>query len=446
MRWLAARTLWRAPRRLALAALAVTFPVAVLGATLLFIQQSVQAMTAVALERQQVDMRALATTLTADLSPVARNIRTVPGVHRVERFGSADVIVTSPDRRGRVTVRLFAVDPEYLQSHPWLAGASALGGHALLNAAVRAAPGFGSADRVRIDLPGDSKPLGVSVPVGGSIDLRRATTWFAIPAGEVQGDVAVVPRAVVVDYAVFQRSILPALRATFTGNTAVANPGLTDLPPASVELHVAIDHSAYPSDPGRAAKWSVAMQRVLERRAPGTIIVADNAAEPLAEASADATNAKVLFLLWASPARSSPPRSASRPLPRWKRPTSARTHCCGCEAPPTPRSPGSHCSRARPRGWPAPWSASASRWRWSASRWATRPGAASLPASLPSPCCWRPPLACSPPGSGWPSCSVAALASRRSRPLGRRPRDGCRDGGEPAWTSSPWRSASLSWP
>jgi len=118
MRWLAARTLWRAPRRLALAALAVTFPVAVLGATLLFIEQSVQAMTAVALERQQVDMRALATTLTADLSPVARNIRTVPGVHRVERFGSADVIVTSPDRRGRVTVRLFAVDPEYLQSHP----------------------------------------------------------------------------------------------------------------------------------------------------------------------------------------------------------------------------------------------------------------------------------------------------------------------------------------
>jgi len=166
---------------------------------------------------------------------------------------------------------------------------------------VRAAPGFGSADRVRIDLPGDSKPLGVSVPVGGSIDLRRATTWFAIPAGEVQGDVAVVPRAVVVDYAVFQRSILPALRATFTGNTAVANPGLTDLPPASVELHVAIDHSAYPSDPGRAAKWSVAMQRVLERRAPGTIIVADNAAEPLAEASADATNAKVLFLLLGIP-------------------------------------------------------------------------------------------------------------------------------------------------
>ena len=301
MRWLAARTLRRAPRRLVLAAVAVMFPVAVLGSTLLFIQQSVHTMTRVALEPLQVEMRALATSLSTDLGPVARDLQAATGIRRVERFASADVIVSSPDGRGRVTARLFAVDPSYLQSHRWLSGASALGGHALLNSALRAAPRFGSPGSVRIDLPGDSKPLGVRVPVGGTIDLRAATTWFAIPAGEVQGDVAVVPRAVVIDYAVFQRSILPALRATFTGSTAVANPGLTDLPPASVELHLAVDHSAYPSDPGRAARWSAALQRVLERRAPGTIIVADNAAEPLAEASVDATNAKVLFLLLGIP-------------------------------------------------------------------------------------------------------------------------------------------------
>ena len=301
MLWLAAKTLRRAPRRLVLAAVAVVFPVAVLGSTLLFVQQSVHTMTRVALEPLQVEMRALATSLAADLGPVARDLQAVPGVRRAERFGSADVIVSSPDGRGRVTARLFAVDPSYLGSHPWLGGASALGGHALLNSALRAAPGFGSPGRIRIDLPGDSKPLGVRVPVAGAIDLRAATTLFAIPAGEVQGDVAVVPRAVVADYDVFQRSILPALRATFTGSTAVANPGLTDLPPASVELHLAIDHGAYPTDPGRAARWSAALQRTLERRAPGTIIVADNAAEPLDEASVDATNAKVPFLLLGIP-------------------------------------------------------------------------------------------------------------------------------------------------
>jgi hypothetical protein len=284
-----------------LAAVAAVFPAAVLGSTLLFVQQSVHTMTRVALEPLQVEMRALATSLAADLGPVARDLQALPGVRRAERFGSADVIVSSPDGRGRVTARLFAIDPSYLDSHPWLGGASALGGHALLNSALRAAPGFGSPGSIRIDLPGDSKPLGVRVPIAGAIDLRAATTWFAIPAGEVQGDVAVVPRAVVVDYAVFQRSILPALRATFTGSTAVANPGLTDLPPASVELHLAIDHGAYPSDPGRAARWSAALQRTLERRAPGTIIVADNAAEPLDEASVDATNAKVLFLLLGIP-------------------------------------------------------------------------------------------------------------------------------------------------
>ena len=43
------------------------------------------------------------------------------------------------------------------------------------------------------------------------------------------------------------------------------------------------------------------MRRVLERSAPGDIIVADNAAEPLSEAAVDATNAKVLFILLGLP-------------------------------------------------------------------------------------------------------------------------------------------------
>jgi putative ABC transport system permease protein len=43
------------------------------------------------------------------------------------------------------------------------------------------------------------------------------------------------------------------------------------------------------------------LRRILERRAPGSIIVADNTAEPLAEAEIDATNAKILFFLLGIP-------------------------------------------------------------------------------------------------------------------------------------------------
>jgi putative ABC transport system permease protein len=161
---------------------------------------------------------------------------------------------------------------------------------------------FAKTRKVTIDLPGRGRaPL--TLPAAGTVDLRNAlATWFAIPAGEVQGDIALVPRAIVIPFATFERSLLPALRAKLGPTTPVLNPGLTDLPPVSLEAHVAVDHGAYPSDPGSATGWSDALRHLLERQAPaGSIVVTDHAAEPLLEASADATNAKILFLLLGIP-------------------------------------------------------------------------------------------------------------------------------------------------
>ena len=66
--------------------------------------------------------------------------------------------------------------------------------------------------------------------------------------------------------------------------TAVTNPGLTDLPQASVEAHVAVDHQAYPSNPSDAQRWSGRMRRVLGNSAPGDMVAA-GAAEPLERAA-----------------------------------------------------------------------------------------------------------------------------------------------------------------
>ncbi|MCW2688847.1 MAG: hypothetical protein JWR37_3737, partial [Mycobacterium sp.] len=57
IRWLTARTIWRAPRRLLLGTLGVAFPVAMLAATLLFVDDAGHAMTRVALQPVQVEMR-----------------------------------------------------------------------------------------------------------------------------------------------------------------------------------------------------------------------------------------------------------------------------------------------------------------------------------------------------------------------------------------------------
>ncbi len=297
--WLVGPTVRGAPQRLLLAAVAVALPVATLAATLLFVDTSLRSMTRVALEPVQVEMRALAASLDTDMRQVARQLAAVHDVSRVDLFGSADVVVSVPGRAARIPARLFAVDQNYLTHHNWVRTTGDLGRGALLTGALSS--GLTDASTVSIDLAKGTTPLGLTLRVAGQVELRDASTWFAIPSGDVQGDLAVTPRAVVVDYRTFERTVLPALRRSLGPGTSVTNPGLSDLPPASNEVHVAVDHGAYPADPSAAAAWSASLRRVLERAAPGDVIVADNAGEPLGEAAADAANAKILFILLGVP-------------------------------------------------------------------------------------------------------------------------------------------------
>jgi putative ABC transport system permease protein len=131
------------------------------------------------------------------------------------------------------------------------------------------------------------------------VDLRDATTWFAIPYGDAQGDIARVPRALVVDYATFERQVLPVLRQA-QGAQPALNPNTTDLPSVTLETHLTLDHDAYPSDPAQASVYSNRLRRVLEQRSPD-VVVADSSVEVLAMARTDATNAKILFLLLGIP-------------------------------------------------------------------------------------------------------------------------------------------------
>jgi putative ABC transport system permease protein len=298
MWWLALRSSLRAPGRLVLTSLAVAFPVAVLGSTLLFIDHAVQDMTAQSLGPVQVDMRALATSLDVDMGQVRTRLEAVPGVRSVDLYGAADVIVGARGASTRVTARLIAVDADYFAHHPWVTAHGDPSAGALLNGGITDIPGFANPRSITLELRGAEKPLGLEMPVAGTADVRlAANTWFAIPAGDVQGDVAATPRALVVDYNWFQKLLLPALRARYGGPSAVTNPGLSELPPASVENHVTIEPSAFPADPAAASAWSAAFRRLLERQAPGGILVADNDVEPLTEAAGDATNAKLIFFL-----------------------------------------------------------------------------------------------------------------------------------------------------
>jgi len=299
MFWMVRPTVRGAPQRLLLAAVAIALPVATLAATLLFVDASLRSMTRVALQPVQVEMRALAASLDTDMRQVAGRLSAVHGVERVDLFGSADVVVSVPGRPARIPARLFAVDRSYLAHHAWAHVTGDLRRGAMLSDGLTTALAQGST--VSITLPGHAGALRLSLPVAGQADLRESSTWFAIPTGDVQGDLAVVTRAVVIDYQTFERTVLPAVRRSLGPSTNVTNPGLSELPPASNEAHIAVDHRAYPADPAAAAAWSAQLRRVLERTSPGDVIVADNAGEPLDEAAVDATNAKILFILLGVP-------------------------------------------------------------------------------------------------------------------------------------------------
>ena len=301
--WLTARTIRRAPRRFVVGTLGVAFPVAMLAATMLFVDDADRAMTRVALQPVQIEMRALGASLDVDMRSASHDLGTVPTVARAEPFAATDVVVEAPGA-GKWTARLIAVDPSYFSGRPWLRVVSGKpGGGALLDEALRNTPGFASAGNVSIALPGDAPKLALALPVTGAVDLRQATTWFSIPYGNVQGDVVAVPRAIVIDFGTFQRDVLPVLQdwATHGGISPVFDPGSTDLPPVSLESHISVDHTAFPPNPSRATAWSGQLRTVLERRAPGSILVADNAAETLALAQSDATNARILYLLLGIP-------------------------------------------------------------------------------------------------------------------------------------------------
>ena len=299
--WLLAHGLRRAPKRALLDAVGVAFPVAMMAATLFFVDAAVQSMTPVALAPVKIEMRVVAKSIEADVSAISTRLATAPGVSFVEPFAAASVIV-APGTTGQVTARLFAVRPSYLQRHPFIKTVTGSLAQGVLLSQSLSTAGFANASAVTISLPGDAPDLNLTLPIGGVADLRDAVPWFSLPYGQSQGDIVTVPRAIIVDYDVYLRDILPTLRKwAATGGLPPFDPGGDELPKSTLEAHVSVDHAAYPADPGAAAAWTGKLQKALGLLAGAPVIVADNAAETLMESQQDATNAKILFLLLGIP-------------------------------------------------------------------------------------------------------------------------------------------------
>jgi len=297
------RTLARSPRRLLVGLLGIAVPVALLAATSFFVDTSSRSMTRRALVNVKIEIQAVASSPLVDTAAQRAQLARVAGVTRVEPFAAADLMVAFGGS-APVKARVFAVEPSYVANHPWVRPTSgSLATGVLLSDPLRATlPGPPAG--VTISLPGDAVAP-ADLPVGGTVDLRAADPWFAVTSGDAQGDVFFSPNAVVVDYATFERAILPALRADAASassgaTTATPSAPLTALASNSLETHVTVDQKIFNSDPSLAVTRSLALKRTMERTVADLSVV-DNGAEALTKAKADAVNAKILFLLLGIP-------------------------------------------------------------------------------------------------------------------------------------------------
>ena len=229
---------------------------------------------------------------------VLYEIKGLSGVTSVDRLGALDLPAGSL-HAGTATLaaplRVFAFDPSFLARYSMVrvTSGSFAGGSALLSTDASRQLGGLSAGAVELTVPGRPAPL--ILPVSGIADFSRADPLFASRSADNQGEFAAVPNVLVVPTAVFDQSILPALRV----DAAAATPILKT--PPVVELDVQLDRSKLAIDPTAAAIRTAGLRRSIERIAPGQVTVIDNLTDALNSAKSDAILAKVLFIFLGLP-------------------------------------------------------------------------------------------------------------------------------------------------
>ncbi|MHB8509894.1 MAG: FtsX-like permease family protein [Candidatus Dormibacteria bacterium] len=233
-----------------------------------------------------------------DLTRIAQQTRSLSGVSAAEPVALVDLPAGSLRNGATVhtqPLKLLAITPSYARLFPriGLGGAAIDPGSALAARATSDLLGAAPGQSLQLTLPG--RPLPVTLRLAGTADLSKATPLFASRNPDNQGETVAAPYVLVVDFAFFQSTVLPALRADATAQTPVV------LTAPVVELDVALDRAALSGDPTTAVVRTQGLRRTIERLSPGDVTVIDNLSDTLNSAKKDTTLAKVLFIFLGLP-------------------------------------------------------------------------------------------------------------------------------------------------
>ncbi len=296
----------RNPRRILVYLLGLTLAVGLLSSVLYFVDGSAHHMMATALKSLPVDMQVVATDPQVDLGPLQSFISRLPHVRGVARFDlatfAASELVQGDRRTTTTSGALIAVRPRYR----------------LLFSSLRVVQGGFDPRGIMIskDLatnlgarPGDTLTLRFRAPVQpvamkvtGIVDLTGSDLLFA-PTDPAHRAGAFNPPAnvAIMDLGTFRRELEPSL-AHLSGDNS-STPGIvsSSQPAVSRQIHVSVDRSALPLDPGTAEFMTTVLARSIEKKVPGRVVVLNNMYATLAQVGNDLLWAQIILLFLAVP-------------------------------------------------------------------------------------------------------------------------------------------------
>ena len=291
------RLVTRNLRRTATYLFGLALAVGLFAGILFFVDATARQMTATAIASVQLDLVAHAVAPNMDLPAVAKRLAGQRGILAVEPVTVADFTsaVKVGGRQPSPAGRLFAVNPSYFQTFDVVQvteGRLDPGG-VMVCEEMAIAQQLKVGDTIQLTWAGLDRP--VSLPITGIVNMSQAEALFATAT---EAENAIVANVVFVDSGWFITQMQPQLEPLVSSPPA-------SLPVGSILLdqqaHVRIDRSQLPADPTRAALFTAALRRELERQFPGRLKASDNLSAAFRNARADVLSAKILFIFLGLP-------------------------------------------------------------------------------------------------------------------------------------------------
>jgi putative ABC transport system permease protein len=231
------------------------------------------------------------------LEELVGRIAQVDGVAAADQLSFVDLPAGSLAVDGRALagpVRLFGFDAGYVARHDdiRLVDGEVVPDAALISVEAGQALGAALGDTVTLAVPGAAQPI--TLTVRGEVDLRQARSLFFSRQGSNLEDFLYTPNSVVIDPAMFQQNVIPALVAEAATRGSTRN-----LPVREVDVQVARDR--LDADPGTALEQTQRIAAEITGIATEQDFLIDNVSNTLAVAQEDSALAKRMFVFLGVP-------------------------------------------------------------------------------------------------------------------------------------------------